>query len=34
MGGCKHPHLEVLPKLNSGVVYVHDVFLPIEYLWG
>jgi hypothetical protein len=31
--GCKHLHLEVLPKLNSGVlVYTHDVFLPLEYL--
>lgn len=29
--GCKHLHLEVLPKLN-GVGYVHDVFLPPEYL--
>jgi hypothetical protein len=29
--GCKHPHLEVLPRLNGGV-YVHDVFLPLEYL--
>jgi hypothetical protein len=31
--GCKHPHLEVLPRLNSGVlVHAHDVFLPLEYL--
>ena len=31
-GDVKHEILEILPKLNKGViVHIHDVFLPYEY---
>jgi hypothetical protein len=31
-GDVQHEYLEILPRLNRGViVHIHDVFLPIEY---
>jgi hypothetical protein len=31
-GDVQHEFLEILPKLNPGVVvHIHDIFLPAEY---